>query len=103
MTSYLLTYLLYQKMSRIKVFQYKISDRMSYLRTIYYYFEIFRKKFHLERVFENQGAGREFHLIFKMKTVLNTQNIGESIFRRRSAVAVKMSPLLTQSCSFCIY
>ena len=44
MTSYLLPCSFYQKVSRYNVFQYKISDRMSYLTALYDNFEIFRKK-----------------------------------------------------------
>ena len=60
MTSYLITCSLYRKMSRYNIFQYKISDRMSYLGALYDNFEIFRKKiFQWERIFENRGAVRE--------------------------------------------
>ena len=66
MTSYLLTCSLYQKMSRFKVFQYEISDRMSYSRTLYDNFEIFRKKiFQWGRIFENRGAVREISTDFQ--------------------------------------
>ena len=66
MTSYLITCSLYQKMSRFKVFQYKISDRMSYLGALYDNFEIFRKKnFQWERIFENRGAVREISTDFQ--------------------------------------
>ena len=66
MTSYLITCSLYQKMSRFKVFQYKISDRMSYLGALYDNFEIFRKKiFQWGRIFENQGAVREISTDFQ--------------------------------------
>ena len=53
-------------MSRFKVFQYKISDRMSHLGALYDNFEIFRKKnFQWERIFENRGAVREISTDFQ--------------------------------------
>ena len=68
MTSYLLTRLLYQKILRFKVFQYEISDRMSYLGALYDNFEIFRKKFfQWESIFENRGAVREISTDFQLK------------------------------------
>ena len=66
MTSYLLTCSLYQKRARFKVFQYEISDRMSYSRTLYDNFEIFRKNFfQWGRIFENRGAVREISTDFQ--------------------------------------
>ena len=63
MTSYLLTCLFYQKMSRYNVVQYEIPDQMSYLRTLYDHFENFRKiKFQWERIFEKTLAFCEFSL-----------------------------------------
>ena len=54
------------KMTRFKVFQYKISDRMSHLGALYDNFEIFRKKiFQWERIFENRGAVREISTDFQ--------------------------------------
>ena len=56
----------YQKMSRYNVFQYKISDRMSYLGALYDNFEFFLKKiFQWERNFENRGAVREISTDFQ--------------------------------------
>ena len=53
-------------MSRYNVFQYKISDRMSYLGALYDNFEIFRKKkFQWGRVFENRGPVREISTDFQ--------------------------------------
>ena len=78
MTSYLLTCSLYQKMSRFKVFQYEISDRMSHLAALYDNFEIFRKKkFQWERIFENRGA------VCKISTDFQSENGFElTIYRR---------------------
>ena len=67
MPSYLITCSLYQKkMSRFKVFQYKLSDRMSHLGALIDNFEIFPKKiFQWERIFENRGAIREISTDFQ--------------------------------------
>ena len=68
MTSYLLTCSLYQKMSRFKVFQYEISDRMSYSRTLYDNFKNFRKKIQWKRVFEKPLASCKFSSDFKSES-----------------------------------
>ena len=84
MTSYLLTCSLYEKMSRFKVFQYEISDRISYWRTLYDNFEIFRKKiFNGEEFSKIEGQFAKFQPIFNLKTVLNSQKMGESSVNRR--------------------
>ena len=83
MTSYLLKYSLNQKMSRVNIFQYEISDRMSHLRTLYDNFEIFRQKtFNVEELSKIERQFAKFQPIFNLKTVLNSQNIGESIFQQ---------------------
>ena len=77
MTSYLITCSLYQKMSRFKVFQYKISDRMSHLGALYDNFEIFRKKIFNGKEFSKiEGQFAKFQPMFNLKTVFNSQNIG---------------------------
>ena len=43
MAPYLIRCLFYQKMSRYNVFQYKIPNRMSYIKTLYNHFENFGK------------------------------------------------------------
>ena len=59
------------KMSRFKVFQYKISDRTSHLGALYDNFEIFRKKnFQWERIFKNRGAVREISTDFQTENGL---------------------------------
>ena len=59
---YLIRYQFYQKMFRIKVFQYKISDRMSYLGALYDNFETFRKKFSMGKNFrKSRGSSRNFN------------------------------------------
>ena len=84
MTSYLLACSLYQKMSRFKVFQYKISDRISHLEALYDNLEIFRKKiFNGKEASKIEGQFAKFQPIFNLKTVLNSQYIGESSFDRR--------------------
>ena len=84
MTPYLLTCYFYRKMSRYNVFQYKISDRMSYLGALYDNFEIFRKKIFNGKEFSKiEGQFAKFQPIFNLKTVLNSQYIGESGFNRR--------------------
>ena len=65
---YLLTYSFYQKMFRFKVFQYKISNRMSYLRALYDNFEIFNgKKFHWDIILnackKNLGSNLYFYCL----------------------------------------
>ena len=42
-------------MTRFNVFQYRISDQMSYLRDLYDNFEIFQKKFHGEKFSKIEG------------------------------------------------
>ena len=70
-------------MSRYNVFQYKISDRMSYLGALYDNFEIFRKKkFNGEEFLKIEGHFAKFQPIFNLKTVLNSQKIGESSFEQ---------------------
>ena len=56
LTSYLLTCSLNQKMSRFKVFQYEIYDRMSCLGTLYINFDIFRKKIPMGKNFRKSRA-----------------------------------------------
>ena len=76
MTSYLLTCSLYRKMSRFKVFQYEIVDRMSYLTTLYDNFEIFQKKnFQWGRIFENRGDVCEISTDFQTENVSNSPHI----------------------------
>ena len=58
------TYPLYQKTSRFKVFQFKISDQMSFLRAPFDNFEISRKKF------ENRGAVRKYKTDFQSENGL---------------------------------
>ena len=51
---------------------------MSYLRTLYNHYEIFRKiKFQWERIFENPWPFASSPSIFNLKTVLSSQKIGE--------------------------
>ena len=67
MTSYLITCSLYHKMSRFKVFQYEISDRMSYLKALYDNFEIFRKKIFNGKEFSKiEGQFAKFQPIFNL-------------------------------------
>ena len=74
----------YRKTTRFKVFQFEISNRMSYSRTLYDNFEIFRKKiFNGEEFSKIEGQFAKFQPIFNLKTVFNSQNIGESSFDRR--------------------
>ena len=70
-------------MSRYNGFQYKISDRMSYLGDLYDNFEIFKKNFNGEEFSKIEGQFDKFQPIFNLKTVLNSQYIGESGFNRR--------------------
>ena len=56
-------------MSRFKVFQYEICDRMSHLGALYENFEIFQKKFQWERIFENRGVVCEILTDFQSKDV----------------------------------
>ena len=78
MTSYLITCSFYQKLSRFKVFQYEISDRMSHVGALYNNFEIFRKKnFNGKEFSKIEGQFAKFQPIFNLKTVLNSENIGE--------------------------
>ena len=56
---------------------------MSYLTALYDNFEIFQKKIQWGRIFENREAVREISTDFHLKTVFNSQNIGESSFDRR--------------------
>ena len=51
-------------MTRYNVFQYEISDRMSYLGAPYDNFEIFQKKIQWGRIFENRGAVLEISTYF---------------------------------------
>ena len=81
MTPYLLTCYFYRKMSRYNVFQYKISDRMSYLTALYDNFEIFRKKnFQWERIFENRGAVREISTDFQSENGFELRKYRRTIF-----------------------
>ena len=94
-TSYLITCSLYGKTSCFKVFQYKISDRMSYLTALYDNFEIFRKKiFNGEEFSKIEGQFAKFQPIFNLKTVLNSQKMGESsVNRRRKSRHIIFFPL----------
>ena len=75
MTSYLLpNSFSYQKMSRLRVFQYKISDRKSYLGALYNNFEIFRKKIQWESIFENPGVVREISADFQSENGFDLKN-----------------------------
>ena len=67
-------------LSRYKVFQQEIPDRMSYTRTLYDHFENFRKiKFQWERIFEKKPwPCANFRPIFNLKKVLISQKISES-------------------------
>ena len=74
MTSDLITCSLYQKMSRVKVFQYEIYDRVSRLGALYDNFEIFRKKIFNGKEFSKiEGSSRNFNRF---------SNIGEWIFQQ---------------------
>ena len=67
-------------MSRFKVYQYKIFSivwAISELSTIISKF--FQKKFNEEEYSKIEGQLGKFQPIFKLKTVLISQNIGESI------------------------
>ena len=56
-------------MSRYNVFQYKISDRMSYLGALYDDFEIFQKKiFQWRRIFEKRGPVRKISTDFQSES-----------------------------------
>ena len=60
-----------------------------------HYFEIFRKKKNsMGKTFSKIEQNRaKFQPIFNLKTVLNSENIGELFFERRSGVGVKISPI----------
>ena len=67
MTSYVILFM-YQKVPRYNIFQYKISDPMSFLTALYDNFKIFRKNFfHWERNFENRGAFRKISTDFQFE------------------------------------
>ena len=78
MTSLLLPCPHYREMSRFKVFLYEISNLMQYLGALSNNFEILRKNGEGFLKVEVQLA--KFQPIFNLETVLNPQNIGESIF-----------------------
>ena len=81
------------KMFKIKVFQYKISDRMRYLTALYDNFEIFQKKiFNEEEFLKIEGQFAKFQPIFNQKTVLNSKHIGESIFEQSGRARCKSVP-----------
>ena len=50
---------------------------------LYDNFEIFQKKFNREEFSKIEGQFAKFQPIFNLKTVLNSQKIGESGFNRR--------------------
>ena len=60
-------------MSRYNVFQYKVSDQMSYLTALYDNFEIFQKKFNGEEFSKIEGHFAKFQPIFNLKTILNSK------------------------------
>ena len=68
-------------MPRYNVFQYEISHRMSYLRTLYDHFENFQKKFNGREFPKILWPFASFHTILNLKTVLTSQKIGESKLR----------------------
>ena len=68
-------------MSRLRVFQYKISDRKSYLGALYNNFEIFRKKIQWERIFENPGVVREISPDFQSENGFDLKNNRRAILK----------------------
>ena len=78
------------KMFRIEVFQYKISDRMSYLTALYDNFLIFRKKnFKWGRIFKNRWAVREISTDFQSE---NGFKLTKDIVRGSKTI-IKIMPL----------
>ena len=67
-------------MSRYNVFQYEISDRMSYMGALCDNFEIFQKKFQWEWIFKNGGAVRKISTDFQPENSFELTNYSKINF-----------------------